>query len=227
MKSGKTSGKNTLKVVSIGQIDLWTFEKKSKIIFSSCKPKNYFWSKSLIGTGMMSRNEIFWLVIFFIFVMPFLAAAEFTRRAVVGEASRKRRYTNIAGLAVLGFFVIVVACVSISRWSDNRNEIASTEALLNDVAEGFAKNDREIIKQWGRGGYSDSWGGPIVLLKSDRAEGYSFISKGPDGEMGTEDDISSRVHKPILKQSWDKTGEPKKKRWKWSWKRNKDVETKN
>ena len=115
--------------------------------------------------------------------------------------SRRRKYTNIAGLAVLGFFVIAIIAVSGSKWLTRRSEVRDTEKLLNYVAAGFANSDHEIMKQWAIGGpgFKDSWGNQLVIKSKEGEEGYRFVSKGPDGELETEDDISSRVHKLTLK----------------------------
>ena len=63
-----------------------------------------------------------------------------------------RKYTNIAGLCVLGFFVIVMIAMSGSKWLVSRSEVRDTEKLLNYVAAGFANSDHEIMKQWAIGG---------------------------------------------------------------------------
>lgn len=112
--------------------------------------------------------------------------------------SGRKKYTNMAGVAVLGFFVIAMICVSGSKWLSSRSEVRETEKQLNRVAEGFANNDREIILQWASGEHPDLWGNQFVP-KSVKG-GYRFVSKGPDGELGTEDDIVGRVYKPTIKK---------------------------
>jgi hypothetical protein len=147
------------------------------------------------------RSKDFWLVVLVIILIPF-AMAQGTKKLITGgdEMSRGRKYTSLAGLAVLGVFVIVMICVGGSEWLSSRSEVKSTEKMLNTVAEGFANNDRETVLQWAEGGYSDSWGNQFILQHKDGEEGYRMLSKGPDGELGTDDDLSSRVHKPTIKK---------------------------
>lgn len=114
--------------------------------------------------------------------------------------SKGRKYTSLAGLVVFGVFVIVMLCVGGSQWLTGRGEIKDTENMLNHVAKSFANNDRETVLQWAQGGYSDSWGNQFILESKDDEDGYRMLSKGPDGELGTADDVSSRVYKPTVKK---------------------------
>ena len=146
----------------------------------------------------MKNKDVFWIVVLLFIAAPFLAIAGATKG--VNAMDRKRKYTNLIGLVVLSVFVIAILGVQASKWVAKNAERSSTAKQLNQVAAGFADNNREIILKWGTGGYSDSWGGPLILESKDDEEGYRLLSKGPDGELGTEDDVSSRVHKPTPKK---------------------------
>jgi len=50
----------------------------------------------------------------------------------------------------------------------------------------------------------------IIKSKTDDKEGYRFVSKGPDGELETEDDIYSRRYK--IKKDVNKPHAEKKKK---------------
>ena len=108
--------------------------------------------------------------------------------------SRKRKATNIIGLVCLGGFVLVIVFVSGTKKLEENKKVRATKSALDHVAEDFVKN-REVVMQWAKGEYSDIWGNNFILT-TNKGGGVQMLSKGPDGDLGTKDDIESRIFYP-------------------------------
>jgi hypothetical protein len=103
-------------------------------------------------------------------------------------------------LVAISLILLFILLGSAYRWNQIRNienaeKTLQTERILKEIADGFSRNDKIIIMKWAKAEYSDGWGNPIALSYSGN-QGYIFISKGADGERGTDDDISLFVEKP-------------------------------
>jgi prophage tail gpP-like protein len=114
--------------------------------------------------------------------------------------AQKRRMTNLLALAVfVSFILIVVAFKSREAIKINR-QIEATKAVLEEVANYFAEGDLNATMQWARGEYKDAWQNTVVLNLNDEERGVQFISKGPDEELYTEDDVHSSVFKMVIQE---------------------------
>lgn len=105
------------------------------------------------------------------------------------EAQRKRRISNNIGFFA---FIVVLTFIVISllmRSSHEKTLQKETKKTMADLANGFSKNNRELISLWASGNVVDSWGHQIVIDYDDGSE-IKLSSKGPDGLLGTSDDIS-------------------------------------
>ena len=119
------------------------------------------------------------------------------REAYYGEQERRsfrRKLTNALGVLVLIILAIVMAFVFILR----SLAVKETEQLVDDLGHDFAQGNSEVVMEWARGEVVDSWENQVVLVQSD-SSAVQFVSKGPDGEMDTDDDIVGEVHQPPKK----------------------------
>ncbi len=98
----------------------------------------------------------------------------------------KQRVTNAIGVSVLIFFVGVIVISRIQQIT----MISKTQASLDGVANQVANNNQAILMAWASGKMKDSWGHDFVLVSN--TEFVQFASKGPDGILGSKDDIQSR-----------------------------------
>lgn len=113
--------------------------------------------------------------------------------------------SNAAGLGTLIFFVFVVLVVGCTRWGIRRYYFKQTREMLRTVAVGFASHDKDVMDQWARGEFQDPWKNSPVILENDGS--VCFVSKGPDGQLDTGDDIvGERItkDKPISKIAAEK-----------------------
>lgn len=143
----------------------------------------------------MKGKEAWWIVLF-IFLLPMMAVSKvgsIAKHSNMDDGQRSRRRTNILGMLVLGIFVFAIFVTQGAKWFRNSQDEKITKNMLDHVAECFANDDRETIKQWGMGGYQDPWGNQIVVADSPSGV-YAFLSKGPDGEEGTDDDVLSNSY---------------------------------
>lgn len=113
---------------------------------------------------------------------------------------RKKRISNTIGLIVLLFFAFVLGGRYLFVKLKKDGELQATQKTLDEVADGFAKNDKEVMLKWARGEYKDSWGNGIVLVSDDRTT-VVMGSSGPDGILDTEDDMRSERHRSVRKVS--------------------------
>lgn len=110
-------------------------------------------------------------------------------------AAQRRRYiSNVIGALALLVLLAIVGVVWVGNWMERRELAHQTKKLLKEVGDGFYKNDRDVITKWAKGEYKDVWGNQIVLDATEDGK-YHFTSKGPDGEIGTADDIKGEVYK--------------------------------
>lgn len=110
---------------------------------------------------------------------------------------RKRRISNYIGFFALTVIVGGVLVLNGINWVQKSSKISSTKKTLAELCKGFTKNDKAVIGKWARGEYVDSWNNHIVLEAADRTNSkVVFVSKGPDGQLGTPDDIRSEECKP-------------------------------
>jgi len=95
----------------------------------------------------------------------------------------KYRFDTIIGTAVLFLFVCVLCTVGVSRW------IAANETRksLDDLSKNVANNDKKSLMDWASGNFKDQWGNTFVL--DSNGDEVKFLSKGPDGILGSKDDI--------------------------------------
>lgn len=155
---------------------------------------------SKAGADRLMKSADKWLVLVIIlgmiFLFPFWIAKGVRHLLFAGgdEMSRKRAITNWVGLVCLGGFVIAILVSGGSKFFQKNQEIKDTEVLLNFVAEGFSHKDRNVIMQWAEGGYSDVWGNHLILRGNDDGS-FRFVSKGPDGVIDTDDDVTGRLHR--------------------------------
>lgn len=116
----------------------------------------------------------------------------------------RKKLTNIIGLVVLAAFVVAVVITGAVRHARKLAESQQALKVANEVASGFATKDAKVVIRWANGQYADPWKGQIVLLANEKT-GVQLASKGPDGELGTPDDIKSQIFVPKVE-----TPKPKK-----------------
>lgn len=145
----------------------------------------------------------------FLLVAVFLVPYAALKRG--DSVTRSKRMTNLIGLSVLGMFVIAIVLVQGIGAIKNKAKINDTRGVLNLLGEGFATHNNLIVKKWAEGGYQDAWGGP--LLVDGDANTVVFDSKGPDGELGTEDDVCGEtfIYEPLAVDLTPIVKPPKKK----------------
>lgn len=136
----------------------------------------------------MRKNEL-WFFFLVILAMPFLFLNRNIRRG--DSVSRKRKMSSLIGVAVLGVFVIIIVVVQSTKALKDRAKVKETEVVLNEIGEGFAHLNQEIITTWAKGEYQDAWGNHLILVGDSGT--VMFISKGPDGELGTKDDMRGEI----------------------------------
>lgn len=101
---------------------------------------------------------------------------------------RKRRISNVVGLALLAGLAGTFGVYKLIVYVNRADELTKTKKVMEIVADGFGRNDPKVVGKWASGQYVDAWGNPIILEAGDTKE-FSLLSKGPDGEAGTADDI--------------------------------------
>lgn len=102
-----------------------------------------------------------------------------------------QQWINRVGIVLLGMFLIVIGLIQLEQWGEQQAKIKETNKILHVLVESFAHNDHEIINSWAAGKIQDAWQGPMILSSIDNK--ISFTSKGPDGELDTNDDLKSEV----------------------------------
>ena len=130
-----------------------------------------------------------------------------------GKKMSSIKKSNLIGLVTLIVFVVALLCHTIYKGVVERQIINETENEVFNVASSFAKNEKDPIMSWAKGEMLDHWGNSFVLSKSSYADGVQITSKGPDGTLGTEDDIKSEIvaikpRHPVFHQEeslWQKT----------------------
>lgn len=103
-----------------------------------------------------------------------------------------RRRLNVIGVVVLGLIALAVLLTEGVGRIRRGTQVSGEQAKIDKLAQDFALRDRAVIDRWARGEYKDAWGNVVVLLSNDES-GVQFLSGGPDGVSGTEDDIHSKV----------------------------------
>jgi len=110
------------------------------------------------------------------------------------DSHEKRKFSSKLGLVVVvGFFLLIVV-VKGGIWAKHRGDIRITNKVLYDTCEGIAFGNKYLLQKWAGGEFVDAWGNQI-LLESDDGKTVVCVSKGPDGMLGTPDDI--RMEKPV------------------------------
>jgi len=99
----------------------------------------------------------------------------------------KQKFSNLLGLAMLSFFVILVMTMGALRWA----ALGSTRDHLDILAQKVAHLDRPALMNWASGNEKDHWDNTFVLERN--SEDVQFRSKGPDGVLDTKDDILGKV----------------------------------
>lgn len=112
--------------------------------------------------------------------------------------ARKRKRSTIIGVVVLVGFVIAVICGVTYQKVKDAAMAEETKATVDNLAYDFAQGNSDMVMNWARGECVDSWGNQVILSESS-SEGVQFVSKGLDGELGTEDDVIGEVHHPPKK----------------------------
>lgn len=122
------------------------------------------------------------------------------------EPSPCRRWTRaVAALlaaAALSGLCLVVAVINVMGTSNvtRVQPVRADMRALADAADLFKISRGAYPERWDElrdGGFLrespplDPWGNPYVLLPHER--GVAFVSPGCDGELGTDDDLDSRV----------------------------------
>jgi hypothetical protein len=149
----------------------------------------------------LDRLGVLALVTLILIAMPFLATERFTGRDPV---TGKKRWTNIFGVVVMLVFVMAILVTGAVKWTKTKAQVNEAIQEVNYVADSFAEG--KGIDAWAKGAVVDPWDNGYILLKND-PDGVQMLSKGPDGEEGTEDDITSEVFVPPVPEP----PEPKKK----------------
>lgn len=103
---------------------------------------------------------------------------------------RKRRFSNTIGFVVFAIFVMAILIVGAVRAIKSRGDLEAARKTANEVASAFAEDDVAVIDKWSRGEYVDPWQNQPVLVSNGKA-GVQVASKGPDGKLGTDDDVLS------------------------------------
>lgn len=115
------------------------------------------------------------------------------------SSERNRKVTNIIGLVALAIFVMFIVATKVAKSVAERKNKEETEESLLHVCNGFKANDKAIIHSWACGAYQDAWDNDLILIDSASSTGLTvFASKGPDGELNTDDDIRHAVLRPTL-----------------------------
>jgi len=113
------------------------------------------------------------------------------------DKKRKRmspqKRSNMIGLVALGVFFIAIVCYVTYGNMQERQAIQDTVAQVNNMAVNFANHTDAPIQEWAQGKIVDPWEGQLILTKSSSKDGVQVVSKGPDGDLNTEDDIRSET----------------------------------
>ncbi len=101
------------------------------------------------------------------------------------ENPSKLSGTNLLGIVVMCVILVIITCVGIQRMVARRE----TTFLVNSAAISFAMNDKDYMLKWARGEVKDQWGNSLVI--NSNGDEIQLRSKGPDGILGTKDDVIS------------------------------------
>lgn len=112
--------------------------------------------------------------------------------------TRRRRRSNAIGVATLALFVIAIICYVTGKGIQTAAHKKKARESVNALAYDFTQGKSESVMKWARGEVVDPWGHQVVLVESS-SDGVQIASKGPDGELGTEDDVQSDVYCPPKK----------------------------
>lgn len=133
-----------------------------------------------------------------------------------------KRKDNLLGLCALAILVLLIVGQQANKYFKLLNAIDNTKKVISTLGNHFISNDKVQINQWAKGEVLDDWGNQIILHRSHQTA-VVLVSKGPDGILGTPDDISESFVKPvqiikkIVQEETKETEEPKKRSWSWKW----------
>lgn len=103
------------------------------------------------------------------------------------EKTWKQKFSNLLGLALLSFFVMVIMTMGAIRWAS----LDEVRGKLDLLALKVSHLDHDALMNWAAGNEKDCWGNTFVL--ETNYENVQFRSKGPDGVLGTKDDILGKL----------------------------------
>jgi hypothetical protein len=107
---------------------------------------------------------------------------------------------KIATSVFVGIATVVLLAIGIGihkgynyYTSQKYKDICKTQELVKTVAEGLIVSDPKVMDAWSKGEYKDSWGHVLIICAHDPEKVFQVASRGPDGELGTADDIVSEM----------------------------------
>lgn len=159
----------------------------------------------------MARRDDGWLLLL-LFFLPALVARS------ADQQTRKRNMANALAVLALVFVIGLIASEFMIRWYRSLQQVNQTKETLTNVSAALLENDKPAIRQWATGHLKDAWDQSVVISTNNDHE-VEVVSKGPDKEFGTEDDVSHSVEKPPKLRPESEPEAPK--RWKfefkWRW----------
>lgn len=99
----------------------------------------------------------------------------------------KQKFSTMLGLMMLSFFVVLILTMGAIRWA-SFDEVRNQ---LDVLATKVSHLDHAALMNWAAGNEKDCWGNTFVL--ETNYENVQFRSKGPDGVLGTKDDILGKL----------------------------------
>lgn len=99
----------------------------------------------------------------------------------------KRAISNIVGVIAL----TLVLCLIFVTVMEQKAKLAETQRGLDELAKAVADRNELRLMDWARGSERDFWENTFVLAKN--SDEVQFLSKGPDGKLGTKDDLRSKA----------------------------------
>lgn len=100
----------------------------------------------------------------------------------------KRFLSNIIGLVVVAIFVTYLIVHGAIINAAHAKKVNETKAVMGEIGAAFSVHNKQGVMKWARGEPRDAWGNMVLLDSATKSAGQ-LRSKGPDGVVGTKDDI--------------------------------------
>ena len=109
------------------------------------------------------------------------------------RATDKQRGFTLLEIMVVIVIIGVLASLVVPNLMGNKEKADKQKAVSDIVA---LENALDMAANYNKEGYikrlpADPWGNDYVLVNPGEHGAYDLLSAGPDGEMGTEDDITN------------------------------------